>query len=542
MGATGTTPSEAARLPWPAIVAATLVGGGLRSCGLGDAPPWLDESATFVSLRHLGDRGADAPVFVQASNPLYYGLLWLWTQAFGTGAVALRSLSALAGTACIPLGAALAQRLGGATAARSAALLIALHPLHIHYSREARSYALWTLLGLAAIGALWRAHRRADRASWGLAALAWLASFGAHVFTLFALPATLAGARWSADARSALRGWLGFAAAVGLVAALYGLSVLLPALQAGAGAWLEPAGGPGLGALAQSLWALLPAGAYPGHLDGLSLEAAGTRRWLPDAVALAAAALPLAIVPIALVALRRSPGGASDWRPLAALALVPLALQWGVSWLRPTFLAGRYDLVAWPALTLWIALGIGALGRARPARAVVASLLLALCASVPIGRVLRYDGGDRWDARRAEQLAAIARPGDLAIVFSNDDDALAHGLHHADFAGALRPFPSWLARQIAFLDSPRDLSAERARDLARDAAALVDHVRATWAAGSAVYWLRDALHRDGRGARAILPERLEQHLASAGIERRELDPALGIDRLEPVGPPARETR
>ena len=127
-------------------------------------------------------------------------------------------------------------------------------------------------------------------------------------------------------------------------------------------------------------------------------------------------------------------------------------------------------------------------------------------------------------------------------MFSNDDDALAHGLHHADFAGALRPFPSWLARQIAFLDSPRDLSAERARDLARDAAALVDHVRATWAAGSAVYWLRDALHRDGRGARAILPERLEQHLASAGIERRELDPALGIDRLEPVGPPARETR
>ena len=38
----------------------------------------------------------------------YYALLWVWTQAWGTGAVALRSLSALAGTACIPLGAALA--------------------------------------------------------------------------------------------------------------------------------------------------------------------------------------------------------------------------------------------------------------------------------------------------------------------------------------------------------------------------------------------------------------------------------------------------
>jgi hypothetical protein len=256
---------------------------------------------------------------------------------------------------------------------------------------------------------------------------------------------------------------------------------------------------------------------------------------MPDSVALACTAIPLAVVPLALVQLGGSARGRVDWRPLALLALVPLALEWGVSWARPVFLAGRYDLVAWPALTLWIALGVAALARdAGPSRAIAAVGVLALCAAVPLGRELLYDGGERFDARRAQRLAELAAPGDLAIAFSNDDDALAHGLHRAGFAGELRPFPKWLARQIAFLDTRRDLSAERAPDLARDAAALTRRIRATWAAGGSVFWLGDALRLDGRGARAVLPERLEAGLRAAGIVRHALDPELAIDRLEPA--------
>ena len=60
-------------------------------------------------------------------------------------------------------------------------------------------------------------------------------------------------------------------------------------------------------------------------------------------------------------------------------------------------------------------------------------------------------------------------------------------------------------------------AAERAPDLARDAAVLVRRVHATWAAGGEIYWLSDGLRRDGRGARAVLPERLERQLGSAGI-------------------------
>ena len=39
----------------------------------------------------------------ESAPPLYYVLAWIWTKVFGTGPVAFRTLSALAGTITIPL-------------------------------------------------------------------------------------------------------------------------------------------------------------------------------------------------------------------------------------------------------------------------------------------------------------------------------------------------------------------------------------------------------------------------------------------------------
>ncbi|MBI5651606.1 MAG: glycosyltransferase family 39 protein [Chloroflexi bacterium] len=66
--------------------------------------------------------------------------------------VAIRLLSALIGTATIPLMFVLARRLFDETrVALFAACVIALSPLHIYYSQEARMYGLVTLLGLASV-------------------------------------------------------------------------------------------------------------------------------------------------------------------------------------------------------------------------------------------------------------------------------------------------------------------------------------------------------------------------------------------------------
>lgn len=520
---------------WRFLLLVTVLGGLLRAIDLGRAPLWLDENATFLSTLQLWNRLPDAPVFVQASNPLYYTLLWAWTQVAGDSAAALRSLSALAGTACIPLGAALTQRLGGLAASRIAAVLIALHPLQLHYSREARAYALWTLALLAATAALWGACVRGGRWRWALAAVAWLGAFGSHVFTAFALPASAAAVLWAREPRLALRRWFGFAACVAAGMAGYTAVFLRPVLEAGAGRWLRAEDWRPLHSIGESLWALLPAGAYPGHLGPLALGTGASTA--AQVLLIAAAVLPLIVLPFALTALRRPSRPEQDWRPLAALAVVPLALEWMVSWIQPVFFAARYDLVSWGAITLWIALGVAALGAGSqpPRRARVrtgVTVLLALCAAVPVSRLLLDDHNDRWDERRALRLSEITRGGDLVITFSNDDDAMAHALHRAGFRGEIRPFPIWLSRQIAFVDSPRDLSAQRTAALARDAAVVVQRSHQTLAAGGRVFWLADGLRRNGLGARARLPAALEVELRATGLRRTPIDEPLAIDRLE----------
>jgi hypothetical protein len=70
----------------------------------------------------------------------------VWAKVFGTGAVGLRSLSALAGTALIGVVYLSGRELGSRRAGFYAALLAALSPFLIWYSQEARAYMLFGLL------------------------------------------------------------------------------------------------------------------------------------------------------------------------------------------------------------------------------------------------------------------------------------------------------------------------------------------------------------------------------------------------------------
>lgn len=507
-----------------ALVAATLVGALLRFFDLGGHPLWLDENATFVDIHTLFGRGPDAPVFVQGSNLLYYTLLWGWAQVFGESEAALRSLSALASTACIPFAALLARRFGGNRAAVVCAVLVAVHPLHIHYAREARGYALWTLLLLVAIAALWRAATSNNARDWLTAALAWLLAFGAHVFTAFALPVSAVAILWADDRARASRSWLGFAATTGSAMLVYAAVVLAPGLGEGTGVWLEGTFEPLL-AVPQSLWALLPSGEYPLHIHSLSLDSMKSRPWVSGWVAMLAALAPIVIVTIGLVTLsaRETTAAHTDWRPLAVLALGPLLLQWSVSWVTPVYFVARYDMIAWPAWIVWISLGIASLGVTKSDRGTLVVALLVACATVPTIRALRYTGGAGWHRERGHAISHATRPGDLVITFSDDDDLLAHSLSQNGFEAELRTFPGWLARQIAFLDTRRDLSPERTEALARDGAQLQAQVDATLARGARVVWVNDSESHIERSPRALLFERLATQFAAAGIERIPLD-------------------
>jgi hypothetical protein len=134
----------------PALLGVTVAAFALRAWGLGAQSLWYDEWLTQEAMdggprhvvRHVADReGIPLP---------FFAVMWLWTRLFGDGEVALRSVALLAGVATVPVAYALVRRVdpgGGRWPARWAALLVAVSPMAVWYSQEARPYALLCLAG-----------------------------------------------------------------------------------------------------------------------------------------------------------------------------------------------------------------------------------------------------------------------------------------------------------------------------------------------------------------------------------------------------------
>ena len=142
---------RAAAVRYGPVLGLTLLGALLRFPTLDGQSFWLDELVTASLLdRGLGDVLREVPRS-EASPYVYYVVAWFWSSMFGLGEVGLRSLSALAGTATVPVaygaGAVLVSRRAGLVAAA----LVATSPFLVWYSQEARSYALFALFGATSV-------------------------------------------------------------------------------------------------------------------------------------------------------------------------------------------------------------------------------------------------------------------------------------------------------------------------------------------------------------------------------------------------------
>jgi hypothetical protein len=169
-----------------ALVALTALGVAVRFASLGVQSYHHDEVIT--ALRVIPGSFGDMlhSVKVSESNPpLYYVLAWGWAKLFGTGEVGLRSLSALFGAATVPVGYLIARQLASRRAGLTLAALIAVNPMLIWYSQEARSYALLVFFGALSMFFFARAlnsGRGRDLGFWALASAAALCS---HYFAVF---------------------------------------------------------------------------------------------------------------------------------------------------------------------------------------------------------------------------------------------------------------------------------------------------------------------------------------------------------------------
>ncbi|MCW3029232.1 MAG: rane protein-like protein [Solirubrobacterales bacterium] len=160
---------------WP-LAALIVLAAALRLSTLDQQSFWYDEAYTPVHVLHTSLwTTLRAMVHSENSPPLWYVIEWVDYRVLGSGEFALRLPSALAGIATVPVAWAIGQELAGRRAAIIAAALVAVNPLFVWYSQEARAYGLFVLTASLALLCFLRVQRPtgpADRRAAGMAAFA----------------------------------------------------------------------------------------------------------------------------------------------------------------------------------------------------------------------------------------------------------------------------------------------------------------------------------------------------------------------------------
>jgi uncharacterized membrane protein len=168
------------------VAGLSLLAAGLRFATLGVQAYHHDEIVTVSRILPSGfPEALDAVGYSESTPPLYYALAWLWAQLAGTSEFGLRSFSALTGVAVVPVAYLIGAELSSRRAGIAAAALVAVNPMLLWYSQEARAYSLLVLL--CAISTLYFVRaldggRKRDFRAWGIASGLALAT---HYFAVF---------------------------------------------------------------------------------------------------------------------------------------------------------------------------------------------------------------------------------------------------------------------------------------------------------------------------------------------------------------------
>ena len=242
-----------------------IAGAAFRLYHIGWLSLWLDEAASeWMSRQSVSYLLTVLPTY-ETNPPLYYLLLKGWRTVMGDGEAALRLLSALIGTATIPLVFAMGKMLGGQSSGAKigllAAAMIAFSSFHVQYGQEARAYALLAFaVALVMACMMWlmchtpQVCARADqpdfaqggkKVPWvlglmasGMALIMWTHDTGALAVLAIVLPGVY---WWLSDAKCSRRAFIRLAIAGALALALFlpYLGHLLGHMAAVKSFWIE---------------------------------------------------------------------------------------------------------------------------------------------------------------------------------------------------------------------------------------------------------------------------------------------------------------
>ena len=377
---------------------------------------WVDEAISVSQAQLSFGQMLDHLQTTDVHPPLHAAVLWLSVRVLGTGELAVRSPSLIAGVLLIPLLYVAGRDLFDRRTGMLAAAIGAVCPIAVWYSQEARMYSLYMLFALAAVWSQSRASlevrngigsstpcrrrrccgRSTSRcSSWRPSSCcSWGRSGNA-------------GDVVSPSRRTALW-WIG---ALVLVAVLMvpilpflgeqlsayaarGAGLGLPS-QAGAGASKASEGLSVYSILANVLWAV---GGY--HADAT--------------MARLAAFWPLGMLAALLVLGRRQ---APEMSRLLVVAVLPLLALFAIGMQRPDLFELRYVAGIVPLLLLIGARSVTALTDTRPwAAAVACCLVVGLSVGALADQQLNGTNPRLYDFRGAlQQVHARAEPGDVVL-------------------------------------------------------------------------------------------------------------------------------
>lgn len=389
-----------------ALLGIVLVALGLRAPGLGANSLWIDEMTTLVFAREHTVRELvfEMPMGIDPHPPLYYVIMKWWVDLVGASTVLVRVPSVLFGIGAVYLVYAFGRDVFEPRVGLLAALFLAVAPMHVQYSREARMYALLLFLAIASMY-LFVALLERDRSYTlfvGYATVTALLLY-VHVYALFVVGAQNALViHWLLSGRTDIpfgwRDWVSLQAVVSVLAGPWLVALGWQVLYDSPSeiGWLTPPGPTELGTTVL------------GHTGALVHYPFASYSSLTVALAVIVVATLVILGWVSFVGYRESDGSFSEYirhqQTLFAWLVVPIAVPFLLSHSLSPIFYPRYTIVGHAAVWLIAAYGVTRVNRSALkwalAGVIVVSLLVSTGAFATTGTQEDWRGaGDRIDER-----------------------------------------------------------------------------------------------------------------------------------------------
>jgi O-antigen/teichoic acid export membrane protein len=373
---------------------------------------WVDESSSVAQAQMTFHGMLHNLRTIDVHPPLYFALLWSDVRVFGSGELAVRLPSIVAGMLLVPAIYVAGRELYDRRAGLAAATLAAFAPQTVWYSQESRMYSVFMLLAVLAVWGQVRVLRRGRARDWALygaaaVALMWTQYFAFFLIAVQQLVFAVAVLRDADTRRRLWRGWAVCAVAfVVLVAPLvpfaYNQFAVNQSSGRGFGSTPSQAGGVIAGETHPSLYAFLANGVW-------SIWGYHADKTMVDLVAL----WPLLML-LALGLLGR--GWSRTSSLLTCSALLPALVLFAVGQSKSDLFDLRYFIGAVPIVFLLAGRGLTSFSRARGVRVALAAVFGASLLAGLVDQQLNSDNPRRYDFRGAiDAIEARARPGDVVL-------------------------------------------------------------------------------------------------------------------------------